>query len=135
MPFGLPPDELPGALPPACSARCPSPAARPGDSPSGRTPLSLIERCSDASQRILPGCNPQIHYVVGVGLTVELDCLMKAIDPPAATPLAPLAEVLLWALRSMYLWSRGRSAEAAAAAENGSRLAGASGVRVWDDLC
>ncbi|MBK7955890.1 MAG: hypothetical protein IPK02_19200 [Candidatus Accumulibacter sp.] len=96
--------------------------------------LSLIEACSDHSQRILLACNLQIHYTVGVGRSVELGRLMKAVDPPPGTALTPLAETLLCALRSMYLWSRGRNAEAASAAENGSRLARASGVRVWDCL-
>ncbi|MBK7677470.1 MAG: hypothetical protein IPJ27_23485 [Candidatus Accumulibacter sp.] len=133
--FGSPPDELAGRFAASmCGALL---FRRPQDPAIHRWAdrlLSLIERCSDASQRILLGCNLQIHYVVGVGLTVELDRLMKTIDCPPGTALTPLAEVLLWALRSMYLWSRGRSAEAAAAAENGSRLARASGVRVWDGL-
>lgn len=96
--------------------------------------LSLIEACPDYSRRILLGCNLQIHYAVGVGLTVELGRLMKAVDPPAGSVLTPLAEILLCALRSIYLWSRGQSAEAADAAESGCRLARMSGVRVWDCL-
>jgi LuxR family maltose regulon positive regulatory protein len=96
--------------------------------------LSLIENCADRNQRILLGCNLQIHYTVGVGLKVELDRLMKAIDPLAETALTPLAETLLCALKCMHYWSRGRSVEAAAAADRGSQMARANDLRIWDFL-
>lgn len=96
--------------------------------------MSLIEACPDANQRVLLGCSLQLHYTVGVGRNVELGRLMQAIDPPAGTVLAPFAEALLWALKSMYLWSRGQSHQAAAAAESGSRVAHESGLRMWDFL-
>ncbi|MCB1968445.1 MAG: hypothetical protein KDI64_21000, partial [Candidatus Accumulibacter sp.] len=96
--------------------------------------LSLIENCADRSQRILLACNLQIHYTIGVGLNVELDRLMRAIDPPSVTALTPPAETLLWALKCMYHWSRGRSVEAAAAADRGSQVARANGIRIWDFL-
>jgi LuxR family maltose regulon positive regulatory protein len=96
--------------------------------------LLLIEACPDHSQRILLGCNLQMHFTVGVGFNDKLERLMKAIDPPAGTALTALSASLLWALKSMYHWSRGRSAEAASAAESGSRLARQNGVRMWDVL-
>jgi LuxR family maltose regulon positive regulatory protein len=94
--------------------------------------LLHIEACVDPNQRIQLACNLQIHYTVGVGLNVELDRLMKAIEPPAGTRLAPLTGALLWALRSMQHWSRGESEQAAAAAESGSKLARENHLRMWD---
>ena len=96
--------------------------------------LLLIEACPDPSQRIRLGCNLHMHYSVSVGANGKLERLMKAVDPPAGTALTPLAETLLWALKSMYHWCRGRLGEAVLAAENGSRLAGENGVRMWDFL-
>ncbi len=96
--------------------------------------LLLIEACPDASQRILLGCNLQMHYTVGVGFNEQLERLMTTIDPRPGTALTPLAETLLWALKSMYHWSRGHSREAAAAAENGISTARENGVRIWDFL-
>jgi len=94
--------------------------------------LLQIEACADPSQRILLGCNLQIHYTVAVGLNSQLDRLMKAIEPAAGTTLPPLTGALLWALRSMHHWSRGESEQAAAAAETGSRLARENRLRMWD---
>ena len=96
--------------------------------------LSLIERCPDANDRVLLGCNLQIHYTVGVGQNARIDRLMMAIDPPMGVALGPFAGALLWALRSMQHWSRGQMQQAAAAAESGSRLARANGLRMWDFL-
>jgi LuxR family maltose regulon positive regulatory protein len=94
--------------------------------------LLQIEACADPNQRILLGCNLQIHYTVAVGLNSKLDRLMKAIEPPAGTTLPPLTGALLWALRSMHHWSRGESEQAAAAAETGSKLAREKRLRMWD---
>jgi DNA-binding SARP family transcriptional activator len=94
--------------------------------------LLQVEACADPNQRILLGCNLQIHYTIGVGLNVELDRLMQAIEPPLGTTLSPLSGALIWALRSMHLWSRGHSEQAAAAAESGSKLARENGLRMWD---
>jgi len=94
--------------------------------------LLQIEACADPNQRILLGCNLQIHYTVAVGMNSQLDRLMKAIEPPAGTTLPPLIGALLWALRSMHHWSRGESKQAAAAAETGSKLARENRLRMWD---
>lgn len=96
--------------------------------------LVLIEACPNAGQRILLGCNLQLHFTVGVGCNDQVERLMRSIAPPDGTPLTPLSGVLLWALKSMDHWSRGRTGEALSAAESGSRLAREHGVRMWDFL-
>lgn len=96
--------------------------------------LALIETCPDANDRILLGCNLQLHYTVGVGKNVQIERLMAALDPPVGVVPCPFTGALLWALRSMQHWSRGEMQEAAAAAESGSRLARQNGLRMWDFL-
>lgn len=96
--------------------------------------LALIETCPDANDRILLGCNLQLHYTVGVGQNAQIERLMAALDPPVGVVPCPFIGALLWALRSMQHWSRGEMEEAAAAAESGSRLARQNGLRMWDFL-
>jgi LuxR family maltose regulon positive regulatory protein len=131
--FGEPADPLTGRFTASLFAAlfCRRPQD-PAIHPLAERLLALIEASSDDSQRIVFGYPLQLHYAVGVGLTVELDRLMQAVEPPPGTALTPLAEILLCALRAIHLWSRGRSFEAAAAAENGKRLARENGVCGWD---
>jgi len=96
--------------------------------------LSLIETCPDANDRILLGCNLQLHYTVGVGQNAQIERLMTALEPPAGVLPGPFAGALLWGLRSMQHWSRGQMQQAAVAAESGSKLARAHGLRMWDFL-
>lgn len=96
--------------------------------------LSLIETCPDPNDRILLGCNLQLHYTVGVGRNAQIERLMTALDPPVGVVPGPFAGALLWGLRSMQHWSRGQMQQAAAAAESGSKLARANGLRMWDFL-
>lgn len=96
--------------------------------------LLHVEACADPNQRILLGCSLHIHYLGGVGLNGELERLMKSIDCSAETALTPVAGALLWALKSMYYGSRGRTTEAVAAAENASRMAREHGLRIGNGL-
>jgi len=96
--------------------------------------LLHVEACSDPSQRILLGCHLHIHYLAGVGLNGELERLMKSIECPEETALTPFAKALLWALKSLYHRSRGRTAEAVAAAESASRVAHENGLRSGNGL-
>jgi LuxR family maltose regulon positive regulatory protein len=96
--------------------------------------LSVIESCHDPNDRILLGCNLQLYYTVGIGQNDQIDRLMTAIEPSADTDLGPFSGTLLWAIRSMQHWSHGEMQQAAAAAEKGSSLANANGLRMWDFL-
>lgn len=96
--------------------------------------LSMIEHCPDPHDRILLGCNLVLHYNVATGQNAQLDRLMAAIDPPAGIALTPLVEALFWGLKAMQHWSHGQLAQAATDAENGSRLACANSLRMWDFL-
>ena len=96
--------------------------------------LAVIENCPNPQDRILLACNLQLHYTVGVGDNELLDRLSTAVEPPPGYTLAPFAEALLWAERSMHHWSRGEMNEGAVAADTGSRLAALHGVRMWDFL-
>lgn len=94
--------------------------------------LHLIETSPDPIERIVLGCNLQIHHTVCVRRKSELDRLMRALEPPAGTVLPPVFGVLWQAIQSMQLWSRGRGDESAAAAARGSQLARDHGLRMWD---
>ncbi|MCM8621625.1 MAG: hypothetical protein NFW16_07765 [Candidatus Accumulibacter sp.] len=96
--------------------------------------LSVIEQCPDPHDRILLGCNLVLHYDVATGQNAQLDRLMAAIDPPPGIALTPLVGALFWGLKAMQHWSHGQLVQAAADAENGSRLACANGLRMWDFL-
>jgi LuxR family maltose regulon positive regulatory protein len=94
--------------------------------------LRLIEASPDPIERIVLGCNLQIHHTVCVRRKIELDRLMRAIEPPAGTVLPPVYGVLWQAIQSMQLWSEGRGDESAAAAMRGGQLAHDHGLRMWD---
>lgn len=94
--------------------------------------LDLIENSADPIERIVLGCNLQIHHTVCVRRKSALDRLMRALEPPAGTVLPPVYGVLWQALQSMQLWSEGRGDESAAAAVRGGQLAHDHGLRMWD---
>lgn len=94
--------------------------------------LHLIETSPDPIERIVLGCNLQIHHTVGVRRKAALDRLMKAIEPPVGTVLPPVHAVLWAAIQAMHRWSEGRGDESAAAAARGRQLAHDHGLRMWD---
>ena len=96
--------------------------------------LAVIEATPEVNTRILLGCNLVLYYNAVVGRHRAIEHVMRVIEPPAGSALAPVAETLLWALRSMQCWSVGAMREGAEAAARGSRLAREHGLRVWDFL-
>lgn len=94
--------------------------------------MGLIEASPDPNQRILLGCNLQIHHTVCVGRKAQLDRLMKAVQPRDEAELAPVFAVLWEALKAMHAWSDACAEDAAAAATRGFQLARENGLRMWD---
>lgn len=94
--------------------------------------LDLIENSPDPIERLVLGCNLQIHHTVCVRRKSALDRLMRALEPPAGTALPPIFGALWQAIQSMQLWSEGRGNESAAAAMRGGQLARDHGLRMWD---
>lgn len=94
----------------------------------------IIERATDANERVLLGAHLCIYFLVWVGNLSAAERILGLIRPQHGVHLAPIAEVLWHVCVAHWNWVCCHHDTSIALATTGRRVADERGIFLWNDI-